>query len=119
MTARILVLCALMGAMAFGQESVPTLPFQSVPEFLKLPAGLNFGEVPGVAVDSKGHVFVFTRSNSAHGPAFGPAASQLLEFGPKGQFIRRSAPACTAGLSRTRCASTETTTSGPSTRAPT
>ena len=88
MTARILVLCALMGAMAFGQETVPTLPFQSVPEFLKLPAGLNFGEVPGVAVDSKGHVFVFTRSNSAHGPAFGPAASQLLEFGPNGQFIR-------------------------------
>ena len=31
MTARILVLCALMGAMAFGQETVPTLPFQSVP----------------------------------------------------------------------------------------
>ena len=88
MAARILVLCALMGAMAFGQETVPTLPFQSVPEFLKLPAGMNFGEVSGVAVDSNGHVFVFTRSNSAHGPAFGPAASQLLEFGPKGQFIR-------------------------------
>jgi streptogramin lyase len=50
--------------------------------------GMNFGEVPGVAVDSKGHLFVFTRSNSAHGPAFGPAAAQLLEFGPKGQFIR-------------------------------
>jgi streptogramin lyase len=88
MTARILVLCALMSAMAFGQETVPTLPFQSVSEFLKLPAGMNFGEVPGVAVDSKGHVFVFTRSHSAHGPAFGPAAAQLLEFGPKGQFIR-------------------------------
>src|SRR5690348_9698701 len=88
MTARVLVLWALMCALAFGQEAVPNLRFESVPEFLKLPAGLNFGEVSGVAVDSRGHVFVFTRSNSAHGPAFGPAASQLLEFGPKGQFVR-------------------------------
>ena len=31
---------------------------------------------------------MFTRSNSASGPAFGPTAAQLLEFGPKGEFIR-------------------------------
>ncbi len=31
---------------------------------------------------------MFTRSNSAGGPAYGPAAAQLLEFGPKGEFIR-------------------------------
>ena len=49
---------------------------------------MNFGEVPGVAVNSKGHVFVFTRSNSASGPAYAPTAAQLLEFGPKGEFIR-------------------------------
>jgi hypothetical protein len=121
MTARVLVLCVgvLIAAPAFGQEAVPSLPFESVPDFPKLPAGLNFGEVPGVAVNSRGHVFVFTRSNSAHGPAFGPAASQLLEFGPKANSSARSAPACTAGRSLIRCASTETTTSGPSTRAPT
>jgi len=66
----------------------PEIPFDSVPDFLKLPDGMNFGEVPGVAVNSKGHVFVFTRSNSASGPAYGPTAAQLLEFGPKGEFIR-------------------------------
>ena len=49
---------------------------------------MNFGEVPGVAVDSKGDVYVFTRSNSANGPAYGAAAAQLLEFGPKGEFMR-------------------------------
>jgi streptogramin lyase len=49
---------------------------------------MNFGEVPGVAVNSKGHVFVFTRSNSAGGPAYGAAAAQLLEFGPKGEYLR-------------------------------
>jgi len=69
-------------------QNPPDLVFDSTRDFLKLPAGMNFGEVPGVAVNSKGHVFVFTRSNSASGPAYAPTAAQLLEFGPKGEFIR-------------------------------
>ena len=73
---------------ARAQQSVPELAFDSVPDFFKLPAGANFGEVSGVAVNSKGHVFVFTRANSAHGPAYAPSAALLLEFGPKGEFIR-------------------------------
>ena len=73
---------------ALAQQSVPDIPFDSSADFLKLPAGMNFGEVPGVAVNSKGHIFVFTRSNSAGGPAYAPTAAQLLEFGPKGEFIR-------------------------------
>ena len=71
-----------------AQNQAPEIPFDSVPEPLKLPPGMNFGEVSGVAVNSKGHVFVFTRSNSAGGPAYAPTAAQLLEFGPKGEFIR-------------------------------
>ena len=71
-----------------ARSSVPELAFDSVPNFLKLPPGMNFGEVPGVAVNSKGHVFVFTRSNSAGGPAYAPAAAQLLEFAPTGEFVR-------------------------------
>ena len=71
-----------------AQQAVPQLAFESVPDFFKLPPGMNFGEVSGVAVNSKGHVFVFTRSQSASGPAYGPAAAQLLEFGPKGEFVR-------------------------------
>ncbi len=78
----------LLAPLGSAQQSVPEISFDSVPEFLKLPAGMNFGEVPGVAVNSKGHVFVFTRSNSAGGPAYAAAAAQLLEFGPKGEFIR-------------------------------
>src|SRR5215475_7877161 len=68
--------------------TAPEIPFDSVPDFFKLPEGMNFGEVPGVAVNSKGHIFVFTRSNSAYGPAYGATAAQLLEFGPKGEFVR-------------------------------
>src|SRR5882672_12015991 len=70
------------------EQAAPELAFDSVPDFLKLPPDMNFGEVPGVAVNSKGHVFVFTRSNSAGGPAYAPAAAQLLEFGPNGEFLR-------------------------------
>src|SRR5439155_3223213 len=78
----------LLALPVFAQQSVPEIPFESVPDFFKLPAGMNFGEVPGVAVDSKGNIYVFTRSNSAGGPAFGAAAAQLFEFGPKGEFLR-------------------------------
>jgi streptogramin lyase len=81
-------LALLASAPALAQQSVPDIPFDSTADFLKLPGGTNFGEVPGVAVNSKGHVFVFTRSNSAGGPAYAPTAAQLLEFGPKGEFIR-------------------------------
>ena len=73
---------------ALTQQTVPELEFDSIADFFKLPEGMNFGEVSGVAVNSKGHVFVFTRSNSAGGPAYAPTAAQLLEFNPRGQFLR-------------------------------
>ena len=71
-----------------AQQAVPEIPFDSVPNALKLPADLNFGEDAGVAVNSKGHVFVYTRSNSATGSAYGGAASQLLEFDQTGKYVR-------------------------------
>jgi streptogramin lyase len=71
-----------------AQQSVPQLPFESDPDFFKLPADLHFGEVSGVAVNSKGHVFVFTRTNSTNGPAFAPAASALWEFDNHGKYVR-------------------------------
>ena len=77
-TCFLIVFLALTASPLFAQQSVPEIPFDSVPDFLKLPPGMNFGEVPGVAVNSKGHVFVFTRSNSAERPglrARGGAAS--------------------------------------------
>src|SRR5207253_9893213 len=78
----------LMNVTAFTQQSVPEIPYESVPNFFKLPPDINFGEGAGVAVNSKGHIFVFTRSNSAAGPAYGATASQLLEFLPDGRFVR-------------------------------
>jgi hypothetical protein len=69
------------------QSQVPEINYQSVPDFLKLPPDLYFGEVAGVAVNSKNHIFVFSRGNST-GPAYGASAAQLLEFDAEGKFLR-------------------------------
>ena len=83
-----LAIVALVAWPALAQQPVPELRFTSVPDYPTLPDGMNFGEVPGVAVNSRGHVFVFSRSNSATGPAFGAAAAQLFEFDQNGKFVR-------------------------------
>jgi DNA-binding beta-propeller fold protein YncE len=83
-----LVLFFFLAGGAFAQEAaVPEIPFRSVPDPLKLPADIYFGEVSGVAVNSKGHVFVLSRGNST-GPAYGASATQLLEFDANGRYLR-------------------------------
>src|SRR3984893_12333594 len=72
---------------AVAQEAVPEIPFDSVLNPLRLPVDLRLGEVTGVAVNSRGHVFVFSRVCTT-GPAYGAAAAQLLEFGRDGDFLR-------------------------------
>ena len=63
------------------------IPFDSTADFLQLPPGRNFGEGAGIALNSKGHVYVYTRDGSA-GHILAPRAASLLEFGPDGRFIR-------------------------------
>lgn len=83
----VVVLLLALSPALFAQQAVPEIPFDSVPNFFKLPADLHFGEASGVAVNSKGHVFVFNRGNVV-GPAYGATASQILEFGPDGKYLR-------------------------------
>jgi sugar lactone lactonase YvrE len=59
-------------------QNVPEIPYDSVPNFLKLPPGLYLGESMGVATNSKGHVFVYTRS----------ATTRLFEFDQLGNYLR-------------------------------
>ena len=58
---------------------VPEIPFKSAGDFLKLPTGLYLGEGIGVARNSKGQIFVYTRSGEA---------SRLFQFDPNGSFMR-------------------------------
>jgi hypothetical protein len=68
-------------------QTVPSIPYDSVPDPVRLPDNIYFGECSGVAVNSHGHTFVLSRGNST-GPAYGAAAAQLLEFAPNGKFVR-------------------------------
>ncbi|HEY1269428.1 MAG TPA: 6-bladed beta-propeller, partial [Candidatus Binatia bacterium] len=77
---------AALSTSAFAQD-VPTIPFDSPPNAVKMPANMYLGEAAGVAVNSKKHIFVFSRGNTT-GPNFGAAAAQLLEFAPDGKFLR-------------------------------
>jgi hypothetical protein len=79
-------LAVVVGAPALAQTP-PQIAFESVPHFFKLPPDLYFGEAAGVAVNSHGDIFVFSRGNTT-GPAYGATAAQLLEFAPNGRFMR-------------------------------
>src|SRR6476661_7409330 len=81
-------LLMLLSSSAMAQQSPPEIPYESVPNLLKLPDDMHLGEAAGVAVNSKGHIFVYTRGGSSTGPAYGNTASQLWEFAPNGKFIR-------------------------------
>lgn len=59
-------------------QNVPELAFRSVPNFLRLPPNLYLGEGIGVASNSKGHIFVYTRSQ----------VTRLFEFDSSGIFLR-------------------------------
>jgi DNA-binding beta-propeller fold protein YncE len=72
---------------SFAQLPVPEIKFHAQTDFFQLPPDLYFGEVAGVAVNSIGHVFVFSRGNTT-GPAYGAAAAQLLEFDAEGKYVR-------------------------------
>jgi sugar lactone lactonase YvrE len=58
-------------------ENVPEIPYEATP-FLKFPTDLYMGEGIGVATNSKGHVFVYTRSQR----------TRLFEFDQNGTYIR-------------------------------
>src|ERR1700693_4572052 len=78
--------CSLLLSLP-AATAVPEIAFESVPDFLTLPKDVYLGEVAGIAVNSRRHVFVLSRGNTA-GPAYGAAAAQLLEFDPQGRFVR-------------------------------
>ena len=79
-----------LGAMptaASAQQPVPEIRFDATTDFLKMPANTYLGEVAGVTIDARKHVYVFWRTGS-RSTVHGEAASQLFEFGPDGSFIR-------------------------------
>jgi DNA-binding beta-propeller fold protein YncE len=87
----------LFSGLCLAQSKVAEIRYESVPHFIKLPDDMNMGEGAGVATDSKGNVYVYSRMGSSYvttGPepllAFRSASggAKLLEFDPNGNFLR-------------------------------
>jgi DNA-binding beta-propeller fold protein YncE len=58
-------------------QPVPELPYRMVPSFFKFPKAMVPGEASAVAVNSKGHIFLFQRTKP-----------MLAEYDAKGNFIQ-------------------------------
>src|ERR1700732_2367201 len=88
-----LATAALSAALLSAQGTIPEISYESTPNLLKLPEHLYLGEVPGVATNSKGNIFVYTRTGTANATegtsrTFTHGGARLFEFAPNGNFVR-------------------------------
>jgi DNA-binding beta-propeller fold protein YncE len=91
---KVALLLALAAAPApvLAQLSIPELPFDAV-DPIKLPDNLYLGEAVGVATNSKGMIYVYTRTGNPAATlgtrrTFARNAARLFEFDPSGRFTR-------------------------------
>ncbi len=89
----LLAAAVIAGVPASAQREVPEIRFDSVPNALQLPPTLYLGEVGGVATNSRGDIFVYTRTGHPTvtiGTArpFAHGGSRLFQFDRSGKFVR-------------------------------
>jgi DNA-binding beta-propeller fold protein YncE len=89
----ILAAALLSGISAIAQSSVPEISFDSTADPLKFPTNIHLGEVAGVATNSRGDIFVYTRTGHptiSIGTArpFAHGGSRLFQFDKTGKFVR-------------------------------
>jgi DNA-binding beta-propeller fold protein YncE len=77
---------AALAAQTELEKNTPQIPYDAVSLPL-MPTGHTIGETEGVALNSKKHLFVYTRSGNA-GPARGAQAAELFEFDEAGKFVK-------------------------------
>jgi len=92
-TQALLATALIAGAPLYAQKDAPEIKFDSVPNALQLPPNIYLGEVGGVATNSRGNIFVYTRTGHPTvtiGTArpFAHGGSRLFEFDPTGKYIR-------------------------------
>jgi DNA-binding beta-propeller fold protein YncE len=89
----LLLTATFLAAVTAAQNSVPEIAFDSTASPLMLPDDIYLGEVGGVAANSKGDIFVYTRTGhptvSLGGSrAFAHGGSRLFQFDRTGKFVR-------------------------------
>ena len=68
------------GPAAKARASTPEIPYDAVIPY-KMPPGLYMGEGIGVATNSKGHLYIHTRSGESRTFEFDPSGTFVKEFG--------------------------------------
>ena len=82
------VVLVLASGVAAQQAAAPDIPFD-VSDVIKMPADLYMGEVAGVALNSKKHIFVYTRTGADDGSTIlEPRAARVFEFNADGTFVK-------------------------------
>jgi DNA-binding beta-propeller fold protein YncE len=76
-----------------AQNAAPEIAFDSAANALMLPDDIYLGEVGGVAANSKGDIFVYTRTGHptislGTSRAFAHGGSRLFQFDRTGKFVR-------------------------------
>jgi DNA-binding beta-propeller fold protein YncE len=89
---QILFTVLLMRGLPLFAQSVPEIGFDAA-DVLKPPASVQFGEVAGVATNSKGDIFVYTRTGHptitiGTSRPFAHGGSRLFQFDRTGKYIR-------------------------------
>ena len=69
------------GPVAKARATTPEIPYEIAPTPYRFPDGLYMGEGIGVSTNSKGHVFLFTRSGESRVFEFDAAGNFVKEFG--------------------------------------
>jgi hypothetical protein len=87
-----LVIVLLVGSPLSAQLSIPEIPYDAA-DILKMPDDIYLGEAVGVATNSKGHIFVYTRTGSVNATTgtnrvFVRPSSRLFEFDQTGKYVR-------------------------------
>src|SRR5688572_27661877 len=83
---------ALVAAPLGAQLNIPEINYDAV-DPLKLPDDIYLGEAAGVATNSKGNIFVYTRTGNPSATlgtrrTFARGAARLFEFDPSGKYTR-------------------------------
>jgi hypothetical protein len=84
---------ALAGSEPSAQTAVREIAYESAPNLLKMPPNIHLGEVAGVATNTRGHLFVYTRTGNptaglGNSRLFTHGGSRLFEFDRSGVFVR-------------------------------
>ncbi len=95
--ARTISACVAAAILAVGgslvaQSGVPEISFTTT-DLLKTPADVYVGEVSGVGANSKGLIFVYTRTGHPYATlgdnrTFYRGGSRLFQFDPSGKYVR-------------------------------